>query len=148
MIKKQGFSKALLYILLSCFLIFVAASSGFAGEPPPAGSTIAGKSASGVFTVVKIRIENLPVAVASIIGECDSGPFVVGPVVNNPITPPNIPGIAASDLDNQYLEDADTAGCYSALGTNDLVITKARNFINTGTAIKADVTIRAVIPAP
>jgi hypothetical protein len=148
MLKKQDLSKTLLCILLGSFLIFGAASNGFAGEPPPAGSTIAGKSESGVFTVVTIMIENFPVAVTSIVGECGSGSFVVGPAVNNPIEPDGISGIVASDLEDQYLKDADSYGCYTHLETDDLVITRARNFINTGDAISADVTIRAVIPAP
>jgi len=154
MIKKSNFYPALLSMLLGVFLLFGAASNGFAGEPPAPGEKIAGKSSSGVFTVVTIMINDFPVAVTSIVGECNRMPFVVGPVVNNPIEPAggaagkSIPDIEASDLENQVLRDADTAGCYEDLGTDDLVINTVRNFLNTGTAISADVTLRAVVSGP
>ena len=154
MIKKSNFYPALLSVILGVILLFGATSIGFAGEPPTGGGA-AGKPSSGVLTVVTLYIFDHPFAVASIVGECSGKSFVVGPVVNDPIVPegeggPNtyeIQTITASQLENLVLNDADKAGCYEALvGPNaSLIITGVRNFINEGTAISADVTLRAFV---
>ena len=143
MIKKSNFYSALLSMLLGISLLFGAASNGFAGEPPP-DSRITGKAIDAVLSAVIIRIENFEIVVQTIVGTCNNVPFAIGPEVNNPITPELFGGILEEQVEGIYLENAGPAGCYSALGGENLVITRVSNFSNTGDAIGAEISLRIV----
>ena len=143
MLKRQGFSKIFVCILLGGFLIFGLTSIGFSGGEPPAGSKTTGKAIDAVITAVLIGSPGNPPfrwVEQVLVGDCDGTFFALGPDVNTFITPNNISITTASGtngIENQMITDVNIPGCFSG----DLVVSKVINFYNTGEAIGAVVVL-------
>jgi hypothetical protein len=143
MSKKFAFKTMVLSILLILPLMLGIALSGYAQEPPP-GSKITGKAAEAVFTAVVIQIAEIDVVVQTIVGTCNKIPFVIGPLIDNPVTPANIGGVTKEQMEGIFLENVGPAGCYSEFGGEDLVISKVSRFSNAEVAIGAEISLRKV----
>jgi len=143
MSKIFSFKAKMISILLIAALMLGLASTGYAQEPPE-GSKISGKATDAILTAVVVEIESFPFVVQTIVGTCNKIPFVIGPLINNPITPENIGSITQEQVEGILLANSGPPGCYSEFGGEDLVISRVSSFSNAVEAIGAEISLQKV----
>jgi hypothetical protein len=167
MFKKFAFKPVSLIILLAVPLLFANASTGHAGGPQPgpkeSGIEFVGHAVDGLLNAVIVdlnpddAIEDLSV-VQYIVVICKEAQVVLGPKFDEYSTPQDLPDTTAECLDDSDLclegfmfpdvinsFDSPLLDCFPEarpLEIDDLFITKVKNFVNTRTAISAEVTLR------
>ena len=164
---KHTFKPLMLTIFLLIPLMIGNASMGYAGGPlsPPPGNFILAKSKAvdGLLSAVIVDSDGgSPYVVQYIVVMCKEAEIVLGPAINDYSTPETLPLTTAecSDDNESCLEGlilVDTANpdpnvpsaapcfpeAYEPPGNNkDLIISRVRNFINTGTTLSAEVTLQ------
>ena len=141
-------------------------------QPSPkdvGGPVLIGKAVDGLLTAVVVDPDGVldefevltgldPFIVEYILVTCKEAQVVLGPAINFPTSPENFAQVTAEcpgeSQDELCLEgvifggaadDLPQSACFPEANAtyNDLVITRVKNFINTGTAISAEVTLQA-----
>jgi hypothetical protein len=159
-----SFKLTALIVLLVIPLIIGVASTGYTGGPQPkpgkeGGAELVGKAVDGVLNSVVVEHR----VVQYIVLNCRDADLVLGPAVGVYSTEDNLGSITAEcsgeeeelciegfifgDLfspDND--PEPDLLDCFpeaDGFFYNDLIITRVKNFINTGKSISAEVTLKA-----
>jgi hypothetical protein len=128
--------KILLMSVLLFSLMLIVVPVGFAGEPPLPGESVVGPTMDGVVWITPSLSGYID---GVFLGNCNGKPFVIYGQL-----PGSMP-TEAWQLVNYRIDNHGPAGCRSALGGEDLIITAVKNFSNDGTRVLADVDLKFVI---
>lgn len=163
MYRRFTFKPAVLITLLAISLMFGAVLDGYAGGPLPSpkagGPILVGKGVDGLLNSVAVEGE----VVQYIVLACKEADVVLGPAIDQYSTDPGnigdttaecsgapgelcVEGLIFGDVFSTAPLDSPLFDCFpegDATTFKDLFITRVKNFINTGTAISAEVTLQA-----
>ena len=127
--------KKMLISLLAISLILMTTHIGFAGEPGTPGESIVGPTMDGVvwITLLSVGTENV------FLGNCNGKPFVINIGLESGLP------TKADDMLYYRISSAGPAGCRTADGGEDLIITAVKNFGNDGLRVLADVDLKFIL---
>jgi len=141
--------KVLFVIILLMPLILITPRFGFCGgwkphEPPSPEERIVGPAIDGILGVVSTNCQEKPYVSAAFIGYCKKRPVkIIIPCYASCSTPCDLSTVKERDLLYQRSPVPGPVCDYYKPGA-EYIITKVKKFLNTGTQVIAEVTIRFV----
>jgi len=110
-------------------------------EPPGGGERVIKPPIDAVFTGAFSGSE----ATFTVAGACRKIAVAFGPFIL-PMTASEFANMTADNIEDLRFRGVGPAGCFSAAGGEDVVVSRVTNFNNTGTVLGAEISIVGVQP--